>query len=407
MKTFSLFFTLLFLLSCSRTEHDPNQIRLSSWVSSPSETRLLKETIASFEQKNPDIPVKHEPIPGNYSEKIQLMLGTYTAPDLFYLKGEFAPSYMRYNILMPLNDFVNQSPDFNLDDFYPSLLEAFMKDSVYYGFPKDFNPYVLYYNKKMFEAAGINAPPQNWQELVDISRKLTIDEDGDGTPEQWGLVIQEALEMVMPFVYQNGGDFQHPNGDLALTEPAFVEAVEYYYSLYQQKIATIPPKVGTDWNGDAFGRGKCAMIFAGAWVIPFLDETYPEMEYGLAFMPAGKKRATVAFTTAYVMPNYCDRAQQSWEVMRYLTGTEGMAQWTQLGLALPSRRSVAQANGFYEHPVFKYFIESAEFARVFQVDYVERWYDEGQTAMQKIFFLNVTPADAMAELQRRLEKYKI
>lgn len=403
----ALILSLLLLGACSPMEKDPNTVRLSSWVSSPSETRLLKQILQAFSDQNENISIKHEPIPGNYSEKIQLMLGTYTAPDIFYLKGEFAPSYIRFNILKPLNNFADNAPEFDLADFFPSLLNAFRKDSVYYGFPKDFNPYVLYYNKRMFTEAGIDAPPQNWQELAEISRRLTMDKDGNGEPEQWGLVYQESLEMLMPFVFQNEGSFQNEAGELAITEPAFIEALEYYYGLYQQGIATLPAKVGTDWNGDAFGRQKCAMIFAGAWAIPFLKDNYPEVEYEIAYMPAGKKQATVAFTTAYVMPEYCDKPEKTWEVMRYLTGKEGMARWTRMGLALPARRSVAHANGFYEDPVFKHFIKSADFAHVFQVDYVDRWYDEAQTAMQKVFFLNQSPIDAMTELKKRLERYKI
>ncbi len=403
----TVFVLLSVFLACDSFNTDTKAVRLSSWVSSPTETRLLEETLAAFHQQHPQIQFSHEPIPGNYSEKIQLMLGTYTAPDLFYLKGEFAPSYMRYNILMPLNKYADATPDFELDDFYPSLLEAFQKDSVYYGFPKDFNPYILFYNRAMFQEAGLENPPDNWTELSEWSETLTRDTNGDGDPDQFGLVIQASLDMLMPFVFQNDGEFQRSDGELGITDPAFVEALEFYHGLYKRGIATTPNKIGTDWNGDAFGRGKCAMIIAGGWVIPFLEETYPEIDYGVAVLPAGKKRGTVAFTTAYVMPKYSARADEAWQLMSYLTGREGMASWTRLGLALPARRSVAVANGFYDDPVFKYFMESAEFARVFQVNYQERWYDEGQTAMQKVFFLDVPPAEAMAELKQRLEKFKL
>ena len=398
---------IISLFACQTPDQNEQAIRLSGWVSSPSETQLLSSTIDSFRVSNPDIAVKYEPIPGSYSEKIQLMLGTATAPDIFYLKGMTAPSYIRYEVLQPLNSFASQSPDFNSDDFYPFLREAFMQDSVFFGFPKDFNPYVLFYNRKMFQDAGITSPPQNWTELFEISKALTKDLDGDGKIDQWGLVIEPTIEMIMPFVLQNEGYFQAPDGRLAFTEAPFLEALDYYINLYRSKVAALPSEVGAGWNGDAFGRKRCAMIFAGGWVIPFLQDNFPSVEYAIDYLPAGKRRATVAFTTAYVMPKSGKNHQKAWKLLSYLTGKTGMSQWTQLGLAMPSRKSVAIEKGFYNHPTYKYLIGSADFAHSFQVSYVERWYDESQAALQSIFFLNEAPESAMNKLMKRIEKFKL
>jgi len=397
---------ILVCTGCS-SPSDKDGIRLSGWVSSPPEEKLLAQTIASFRKIHPEVQVKYEPIPGSYSEKIQLMLGTHTAPDVFYLKGETAPSYMAYDVLLPLNDYMEKDANFDVDDFYPFLRKAFLSDSVYYGFPKDFNPYVLFYNKELFQKANVSRPPQNWQELFDVSARLTVDENQDGKPEQWGLVIEPTIEMLMPFVFQNGGEFHDSEGELKITDEAFIKALEFYYGLYENKVAALPSEVGAAWNGDAFGRQRCAMILAGAWVIPFLSDNHPDVAYGVALLPAGKQRATVAFTNAYSIPKSCRNPKQAWTLLSYLAGKDGMAIWTSLGLAMPSRKSVAKKLGFHEHPVFRYFIESAEFAKVFQVKYVEIWYDASQAALQSVFYLGQSPREAMAELQARISKYKL
>jgi len=402
------FFILTALIFTSCGSYDPGDaVRLSSWVSSPIETQLMRSTVDSFRTAHPDIEVKYEPIPGSYSEKIQLMLGTSTAPDLFYLKDMVAPSYLRYDVLEPLNEYVEGSPEFDTEDFFPFLRNAFSKDSIYYGFSKDYNPYVLFYNADMFAKAGITEPPQNWAELKSAAARLTIDTDGDGKIDQYGLVIEPVIEMLIPFVYQNGGTFQDDEGRLRFTEPEFVEALDYYSGLHRSGVAALPSEVGSGWNGDAFGREYCAMIIAGGWALPFLDETHPDVNYELAFMPAGKVRATVAFTTAYVMPKSSQKKKESWQLLSYLAGKKGMAEWTSLGLAMPARRSVAEKNGFYDHPRFKWFVNSAEFARLFQVTYVERWYDEAQATMQEVFFLKEDPAVALNKLKTRIEKFRL
>lgn len=397
---------LWFLLSaCGPRQAE--ELRVSSWVSSPSETKLLTNTLADFQAKYPEVDFKFEPIPGNYSEKLQLMLGTNTAPDLFFLKGMTAPSYMSFKILQPLNEFIDATPGFDQKDFFPFALEAFQENGVQYGLPKDFNAYVLFYNKKLFREAGIDSLPTNWVDFKQIAAELTRDLDGDGRTDQYGFIVEPVVEMVMPFVYQNGGNFQNPDGSLGIADPAFIEAVDYYFSFYKEGLATIPQDQGVAWNGDAFGRGIAAMAVSGGWLLPFLADNYPEIEFGMIPLPAGKQKATVAFTTAYSMPKRSAFRDESWQLMNYLVGEEGMTSWTKTGVAMPSRRSVAKANGFYEHPIYKVFMESAEFARPFQVEYSERGFEEVVIAFQAIFFTGKSPKDALEEIEDQIMKYKL
>ncbi|MEM8906465.1 MAG: ABC transporter substrate-binding protein [Bacteroidota bacterium] len=400
-----VFFVLCLVMACSSPDRDT--LRLSSWVSSPSETTLFKKTLSDFRTQYPEVSFKFEPIPGNYSEKLQLMLGTNTAPDLFFLKGMTAPSYMSFGILNPLDELMANTPDFDPDDFYPFALNAFQYEGVQYGLPKDFNPYVLFYNKALFRAAGIDSMPQNWQELEQTARLLTQDKDGDGKTDQFGFIVEPSVEMVMPFVYQNGGYFQNPDGTLGITDEPFIEALEFYYGLYQQGIATMAQDEGVAWNGDAFGRQICAMAISGGWLMPFMQENYPEVEYGIIPLPAGKQRATVAFTTAYSMPKATNHESKAWEILNYLVGKEGMTNWTSSGIAMPTRKSVAEANNFDQHPIYKVFMESADFARPFQVQYSERGFEEIVVAFQAIFYTGKAPRQAMQDIEAQIKKYRL
>ena len=382
-------------------------MRLSSWVSSPVETEMFEATLDSFRNQYPNQAFDFEPIPGNYSEKLQLMLGTNTAPDLFFIKGYLAPSYMSFEILEPLNDYIAKDTGIHVEDFFPTLLQAFNRNGNQYGLPKDFAPYVLFYNREMFEKAGIDTIPQTWEEFRRYAQILTKDLDGDGASDQFGLVIEPSTEMLMPFVMQNGGNFQNEDGTLGITDEPFVEALEFYHGLYKDGIATIPTDVGQGWNGDTFGRGLAAMCLSGGWLIPFLKSNYPDLDWHVAELPAGKEKATIAFTTAFSIPNYSSYKEDAWTMMNYLTGTEGMTIWTSQGLALPSRKSVAVKNGFYEDPVYGVFMRSAEFARSFQVEFSERGFEEMVVAMQAVFFTDKDPRQAMEDIKSRIEKYSL
>ncbi len=400
-----LIITIILLSGCQNQSQ--KDVRLSSWVSSPSETAIFKNVLGQYRQEFPDRNFLYQPIPGNYSEKIQLMLGTRTAPDLFYLKGFTAPSYMSFDILEPLDDYIDSDSSFNKNDFLPFALEAFTQDGQIYGIPKDYNPYVLFYNKDMFASSGIDSIPQNWTEFRDACTKLTKDLDSDGKIDQYGFVVEPIVEMVIPFVYQNGGAFQKEDGTLGITDPEFVEAVEFYHGLYADGIATLAQDQGATWNGDAFGRERTAMAISGGWLLPFLEENYPDLNYGIALLPAGKQRATVAFTTAYAMPKASVHKDDAWHLLSYLTGKTGMKNWTETGVAMPTRLSVAEENGFYTDETYKVFMESAEFAKPFQIQYSERGFEELVVAFQAIFFADKEPKQALEDIKLQIEKYKL
>jgi multiple sugar transport system substrate-binding protein len=210
----------------------------------------------------------------------------------------------------------------------------------------------------------------------------------------------------MPFVYQNGGEFQNPDGSLGITDPNFLEALEFYVNLYRKGYATIPTDVGQGWNGDAFGRGIAAMCYSGGWLMPFMELNYPEVAYQVEVLPKGKQASTIAFTTAFTIPKASPFKDEAWTMMKYLTGREGMTKWTSKGLAMPSRRSVAEDNGFLDHPVYGVFMKSVEFARPFQVQFSERGFAETDVAMQAIFFTGSDPKEAMEKIKARISKYE-
>ena len=394
--------TLLSMAFSGCRSADNGQTRFSGWSSSPVEEKMVSGILANFANQNPGLDFKYEPIPGNYTEKIQLMLGTHTAPDVFYLRGETAPAYIRFNVLEPLNRYARDS-SFHLDDFYPTLLDAFEKNDTLFGIPKDFNPYVLFYNKTMFREAGLTRPPQNWTELEAYARQLTKDTNGDGKTDQYGLVLEPVIEMVMPFVYQNGGNFQKPDGSLGILGKNFLDAINFYVGLSKKGVATIPSELSAKWNGECFGTKKCAMVISSGWLIPEMRANYGDVDWDVAELPAGKQKATVVFTNAYVIPKESDHKKTAWQLIEYLTNPEALAAVAKQGLALPPSRSVAKALGLYDDPVKRVFLQSAEFARTFQTTLPERWYEEAGVAMQMIYFDNKTPRQAMEELNRQIK----
>jgi multiple sugar transport system substrate-binding protein len=109
------------------------------------------------------------------------------------------------------------------------------------------------------------------------------------------------------------------------------------------------------------------MVIEGPWLIPYLKQTFPNIEYATAEVPTviGKK-GTMAYTVAYVMNKQSKHKPEAWKLISYLTGKEGMKTWTSSGFALPTRKSVATALGYDKNVLYSPFIAGASYATIWQ-----------------------------------------
>ena len=393
---------LLALVSCGRGGEDG--IRLTGWVSSPVEDELVREMVAEFSEANPDIDLKYHPIQANYPQKLQLMLGTNTAPEVFMLEAFWAPSMINYDVLTPLDDFVTADDEFDLSDFEPALLSAFQKGGRLYGIPKDYSTLALFYNPQMLADAGFDRPPSNWDELESYAEALSVDEDGDGQTDRYGLGIDPSLEYLLPFIWQNGGEILDSNGEFDASNQEMIAAIKWLQSLKQNGWLGHSTDVGGAWNMDGFGRERFAMALSGNWAVNFMDETFPNTPYEIAELPRGRQRASIAYIVGYVMPKELDEPEQAWRLLSFLTNEEGQKRWVENGIALPPRRSIAEEAKLQENPKAAAFIRSASYARTWQVGTNQRVLDEAESMLQSVFLLDKPVEESLERMRRRLEK---
>ena len=145
-----------------------------------------------------------------YWDKLQTGIAGGDAPDVFAMDGPLFPDYQSRDVLLDLKPFIDRD-GYDLtqlaDQARRRLHDA---DGGQFGLPRDLNVVALYYNKTMFDAAGIAYPDETWDwaKLVEVAKQLTIDQDGDGTVDQWGFYT-ETTDMEnywSSLVWQNGGD---------------------------------------------------------------------------------------------------------------------------------------------------------------------------------------------------------
>lgn len=315
------------------------EVRLSGGRSSDAEEALLQETLDAFAEKYPNIEVNYEPVPADYATVMAAQFSAGDPPDLFYVgaTGEAAP-WIEQDLLEPLGPYIEGNPEIGLDQFYPPLLAPFQRDGETYGLPKDASPLALFYNPEMLSAAGVT-PPTNWEELQAAAEALT---DADVT----GLCLGAEIQRWGAFIYQNGGAiYNEDNTEMILDSPETVEAIDYLLELHESGAMQTPAEIGATWCGEAFGNGLAAMTMEGNWMVSAMDNDFPDTPYEMAELPQGAQQGNLAFTVAYSMGVDSPNKEAAWVLLQYLSGQEGMAKWTSLGLALPARADVEPAEG--------------------------------------------------------------
>ncbi|TXK80926.1 ABC transporter substrate-binding protein [Paenibacillus sp. N3.4] len=329
---------------------EPVTITLNGWGSTPEETALFQQVLKDFQAKHPNITVKFDVIADQYMDVIKTRLVGGEGADVFFLDAFEAPALIAKNVLEPLDSYVK--PDFDVADFETPLLNAFKgKDNKSYGFPKDTSTLALFYNKKDFAEAGITKVPTTWEELQDAAKKLTKADGGKVSRYGFGSAPELARQMFM--IQAAGGKVSDDNGNAAFSSPEALKGLQPVVDMHlKDKSAGEPKDLGAGWGGEMFGQHKASMVIEGNWAIPYLQSTFKDIDFGTAEVPTtfGKK-ATMAYTVAYVMNKSSKHKQEAWELISYLTGKEGMKTWTSKGLALPTRKSVATELGFDKDPL--------------------------------------------------------
>ncbi|QHG20116.1 ABC transporter substrate-binding protein [Nostoc sp. ATCC 53789] len=336
-------------------------IKLSGWGGSPVEQKLLRQVLREFEVQHPTIKVKYEVISDQYMDVIKTRLVGEAAPDVFYLDALEAPFLMSQNVLEPLESYI--TPEFDLTDFEDTLLDSFKYQNHIYGLPKDYSTLALFYNKKAFAAAGLSNPPATWDELRNYSKQLT------GKLNKYGFGEIPELARQAYKIKAFGGQLIDQNGYATFASEAGLKGLELVVDQYQKDRSSAQKSdVGTNSGSEMFGQSKVAMVIEGNWAIPYLTETFPQVEFATAPVPTiNGKKGTMVFTVAYVMNNLAQHKAEAWELISYLTGKEGMQKWTGTGFALPTRKSVAKNLGYDQDALRSPLVAGVDYATPWQV----------------------------------------
>jgi multiple sugar transport system substrate-binding protein len=331
-------------------------IRAANWGGNPTENALVKKYEADFMAKYPKIKVTQEEIPDKFEDKIKTEMSANNEPDAMYVSTKLM------NFAAPAGRMLDLTPlmskwDVNKDDFVSTLMSPWQLNGKQYALPKDFGDLVLFYNKSMFTAAGLQ-PPASWDDIKADAKTLT-----KGAVK--GLSLPADSARFDAFLFGYGGQVLSSDKKKANFNTSQVQDALTYYSSFQlqDKSSDLPDKLGATWPGDAFGKQKAAMVIEGGWLIPYMHDTYPAVQYGSIKLPKfSVKEASLLFTNGWGCSAKTKNQDACMLFVKYMTGKVVQQQVLQSGFALPSRKDLGTDPAITANADVKNLWDSAAFA---------------------------------------------
>lgn len=342
------------LAGCTAPSADTGKITLEFWNGlTGSDKASVDELVADYNASQEEVEVVSTAMPWDVlKQKLLTSVASGDGPDVVSIDTADLAQFVDAGALQSVDDFYG-SGLMDDENLVQAAVDATQLDGEKYGIPLNFFTEMLYWNKDLFAAAGYDHAPESWDEFAEMAKKLTIDADGDGTPEQYAIALgdHDTVPMFQPLLWNTGGGIVSDDGKTALLDdPATLEALNFWVD--QVKNEKISPIGMSGPDSDAlFQSGKAAMELCGPWVAPAILDA--GINVGVAQTPAGPTgdRFSLAGTVSFTIPVGVDDAtkQAVYEFSAFWNGKDQQVKYSsQTGF--PSTRSDITAEDITDNP---------------------------------------------------------
>lgn len=334
----------------------PPLTTVSFMVSGSQEEFQAYETLVeAFQADNPDyrIDLRYVPDDKDYRRRLAADFSAKTPADVFLLNYRRIAPFAAEGAMAPIGGFLEQSQVIAAEDFYQPAVDAFRYNGELWCVPQNVSSLVVYFNKDLFDAAGLAYPASdwNWDDFVATARALTLDLNGDGVTDQYGVSIDPVLYRLAPFIWQNGGDlvddYANPTR-LTIDSPEAQEAFQWFVDLQVKEHVVPDAAAEAARDGESrFLDGTMGMYFNSRRSTPTM-RTIESFDWDVAPLPRGKQPAGVLHVDGYCLADQAKNKEAAWKFIEYANSPKGQEIVARTGRTVPSLRAVAESSAFLD-----------------------------------------------------------
>lgn len=382
---------------------EPVTITYMTFTGSGDSQKHLNAVIKAFEAKNPDVKVQAQPFAwGDYWTKLQTAVAGGSAPDTFELNYENFIAYAKKGVLMDLTAMAQKD---NLEKlYYPKAYQVFNYQGKQYGLVETFSTVLLFYNKDLFDKAGVAYPTANWtwKDEIEAAKKLTNASQG-----VWGSFKPVQFWEFYKVIGQNGGQILDSSNKVVIDSPQNVEALQYMVDrILVHKIQPTDAQMAGQKEEDLFKAGKLAMLHTGIWMFgTFKDVPF---KWDIALEPGNKQKANHFFSNAVAISKDTKKADAAYRWAKFLTSDPAAVKIrVDAAWELPAVSDNSQVQGYLTQspPANRKAVFDALNNPVVP-PVIEKWdemTDQVGKELEQAKLGKLTPAQALANAKAKLE----
>lgn len=305
-------------------EGEPVELRFAGWDA--SQTPAMQALIDAFEAEHDDISVTYETVPFNqYVTKLQVQASSGDAPDVFWLHANDRDLYASEGVTQNLDELIEES-GLDLSAYPEASVDQVSYEGSVYGLPRGAATVELWYNKELFDAAGVEQPTADWtwEDLQTAAAALT-----DPAQGVYGVAAPfDGTQSFYNTIFQAGGQvLSDDKTEARFDDPKTIEGIAYWTDLIEAGHAPTYQQTLNTAADALFMSGKAAMVYSGSWFPGIYDANADiKDKIDVVQMPAGPDGdATLLASNAYVMAAGSEHPEAAWEFLSFIGGPEGAA----------------------------------------------------------------------------------
>ncbi|MGP3037960.1 ABC transporter substrate-binding protein [Serratia nevei] len=384
--------------------HAADKITLRYAVWDRNQLPAEQEIAKRFEQANPDIKIEIELTPSaQYFVKLDSAAAGGVAPDIFWINMPYFVQYAKNGIMEPLAPYIKDS-GLQLDDVVASSVKAYQYDGQQMAIPRDVDSIAVWYNKKLFDQAGVSYPTSDWSwdDLKNKATALKSGLKGAAFPLVMDLSI-DGQDSYMNLLFQNGNHIVPKDGQP--TDIANDKSIWVYQQLQgMMKDGLMPSaqQMSEVKTENIFQSNRAAMVYAGSWLAaPFANNPLINDHIGVVMMPKIERQSGVAHSLAFAMSAKSAHKQAAWKYIAFMSSEASQAELAKV--VIPANKTAAKvwAQQIQKVDVSPY-IQTLEVTQAYPTagTNTPKWQNIWIASLKKIFM----GADAKQEMDKSVKK---
>ena len=323
----------------------------------PQRVEQMELAAAEFEQANPGVKVAIEVVPwANVNERWRAAHTNGELPDVGVGNPPDYLEMWQNGAILPVDEVIAALG--GDDSFIPGLLDRHVRfQGKTLAVPHYMHALLLLYRKDLLKEKGLE-PPVTWEDLLRVSKSLTVPPDQYGFQQLWSREDWIGVPwMLYPLIRSNGGEFFDREGKVSFDTPENVEAVRFLVELY--KGASSPAAFDLERNKDqieVLSKGRTALDMGTLYGIPQLEQENPAVGNQLVatYPPRRKQVGWFTFANCLVLFNG-KNSDDGKRWIQFLLDGERYSRFLQSipGAMMPVTSAVTQSKQFWEHPFFR------------------------------------------------------